>query len=532
MPEKSPGRKITRKEFVKKAAAAIGTAAIGLGGTAKAQSSPNPPNGNIAWSDGKWAVSPTGDPAQDPYNVQWAVSQGGTVLLKAGVFDFGDDASGRRTVTISKGVKVLGETVSSGKSREWKTEIRGGGARLYSLAFQQVVEAGPFYVLNFGANPPQFPGIPPIPPGDDLPVIFDGLRFSGWAGEVFVAEACKGLQITGCSIGDYGKSMTAVMGGTTFAFIHMYMAAGPFCTGVFSVTDNTCEYSDAVLPYLPDDENFGACLLTDFSTIEVSRNRIRGHDEGIEVLANGANQAGTRILIQDNSLSFEAVLGEKWGGHAGMVICGNYNTDAVLISGNDAAVKGDGSPFFVSGQNFTIKGNTARLEPLDPADPSTYPFAFLGMGFNMPMPGLPGLGPSLADSSISNNRFSGHSMMGMLTFDMNIMGAPPGSLPWNETHSVVAYGNDMTGVDILSDQDGNPLGYHLLLAPMTYGNDFRGEFRTALDLGTSAGSPNKITGYAKKQGGIGKEVSDAMRRISGKMRNKLVLLGTVGKMLD
>jgi len=91
---------MTRAQWLKSAGLATAGAAaagLGLGGVSHAVPAPaTPPNPNIEWDETQWIVYPTGDPNQDPGNVQWAVDQGGSILLKAvkssggpGYFHFG-----------------------------------------------------------------------------------------------------------------------------------------------------------------------------------------------------------------------------------------------------------------------------------------------------------------------------------------------------------------------------------------------------------------------------------------------------------
>ena len=70
-------------------------------------------------SDSYIEVYPPGNTPADVDNVQYAVDAGGVVLLKAGVFNFGEDGS----VVIVKDVEILGETNKKGNLL---TTIMGG----------------------------------------------------------------------------------------------------------------------------------------------------------------------------------------------------------------------------------------------------------------------------------------------------------------------------------------------------------------------------------------------------------------------
>ena len=469
-----------------------------------------PHNPNLKRTGNRWEVQPTGIASLDLANVQAAVDHGGIVLLKAGVFNFGDDTTGRHSLTIKRGTTIKGETGTDRSGTTWATVVSGGGENLPSFAFGLPIASGAFKVMNFGPMPPDG-----LAPGDNLPVIFEGLSFVGWAGEAILTEACRGLEVRNCHFAKAGRAATIF----DCQVVHAYLAAGPFCSGHLRIEDNKCEFGcSQPASCLPDDENFGATLGTNFGTIIVSRNIVFGHDDGFEILANAFPAVGatpvqhTSIIIENNQVNLTELVGEKWGGHAGIICAGNQNTDSLAISKNQVKTTGPGLAYCLTGYNFEFKENHAILEPLDPSNPQSYPVGGLSMGFNVPYPNLPDLGTSLWDSQIHHNKFCGTAGYGMMTSDINML-LPPGSppqFPWNESHKITGYANDCQMLRVT--------GVHLLLTPRTYENEFCGRgCETALDLGTN----NQITGYSKGSGPPPPSASLSMQRLAQRIGLKL-----------
>ena len=117
-------------------------------------------------------VTGTGDPAQDVPNVQAAVDQGGTIVLR-GTFDFGRE--GR--VKIIRDVRIRGEKDEDG---ELKTTIRGGFWTFYS--------------------PLAVPGATPSTKGPVVAV--HALRFIGAKGTPLHFCFTGGVDVRGCEVRD------------------------------------------------------------------------------------------------------------------------------------------------------------------------------------------------------------------------------------------------------------------------------------------------------------------------------------------
>lgn len=98
-----------------------------------------------------WEVMPTGDPTQDVANVQAAIDgaqEGDTVLLTAGVFEFGDWKTNPIPggfIVINKGVTVIGDGYDDAGNP--KTIVHGGGYRA-----KNHWEHGESGVFNFGGD--------------------------------------------------------------------------------------------------------------------------------------------------------------------------------------------------------------------------------------------------------------------------------------------------------------------------------------------------------------------------------------------
>jgi hypothetical protein len=96
-------------------------------------------------------VIPTGDPALDVANVQEAIDRaadGDTVLLKAGVFDFGDWQTNEPYtgfVVINKGITLTGDGFNEDGTP--KTVIQGG-----NFPHKGYWDRGEYGVVNFGGN--------------------------------------------------------------------------------------------------------------------------------------------------------------------------------------------------------------------------------------------------------------------------------------------------------------------------------------------------------------------------------------------
>lgn len=431
------------------------------------------------------------------------------ILLK-GTFNFGDDVnSPRRTVLVRRGVELHGESLKDrhGKSTSWQTEILGGGAKM------PLPLTGNTYYAESGAFK--------VEVSENKPVVFDGLEFRNWAATGILIRSCQGFEARNCrfaepAIGHVagrppGSPPDALLDHlATQVIITPIFAIGPGVYGSFVTEDNVCVIDDSIRT---DDDNFVACELTDFSRIVIAGNDIYCHDEPVNILCNGARMGppfSSTFAITDNKVVIKWRPGSGFGGSGGIVCVANKNLKSAEITGNVMDVAGNALAFVLSGENITAKGNRVTLSPLDASDPATYPVAAFMLGINEPLivPGYPSLGPSLSDSLFSDNHISGSALFGFFTYDLNDpMYSPPRSpLPFNESHGNTFNGNNT--------QHLTSLAATVYLSPHTHDNKFKGEYGSVMDLGNS----NLITGYTPKTGGIGPEVSEALKRMASKRR--------------
>ncbi len=363
------------------------------------------------------------NPVQDAVNIQNAVNNPAfNPITLQGRFNFGGGWDGwhggpllRKTVVITRAVTIQGPA--------GKADIIGGGAKRDSMF--GIADSGPFKLEGNAGH-----------------VIFERLRFSGWKGEAILAEACQGLTVRDCEFKNPAPGTAMAFG--SLRFVHAVLAGGPRCTGPFIATGNYCdlmnyandplyaihprkrpgatEPSEPVpifptphLEPLADDEQLLACVLTNFNEIRITDNQIFGHDEGIEVISNLSNQT---LEISDNIMTLVQTVGAVWGGpngHFGIVCC--KNKDAV-ITNNTITITGPGSGLVLSGEGYTVTGNTVSFHPLVSGDLNTYPVAGFLLGSNIAPQDFPtDLGPSIIDSSISNNTLIGMAKYGIKTFD-------------------------------------------------------------------------------------------------------------------
>jgi hypothetical protein len=150
-----------------------------------AEARPVPPDPSIKWVRNHWEVTPTGSYPEDRDNVQWAVDQGGKVVLKSGTFNFGEYITQLVKVVPSlppfvevvqdpgrvevgrdgQSVVIAGETNRRGKLL---TKIWGGRWTIYSMNFVKMS------VKN--------------------------IEFEDSGGSAIVAGKSTGIEISGCKI--------------------------------------------------------------------------------------------------------------------------------------------------------------------------------------------------------------------------------------------------------------------------------------------------------------------------------------------
>lgn len=426
-----------------------------------------------------------------------------TIVLR-GRFDLGGTShplmldSNRQTVVIPRGVTIKGEEGA---------EVIGGGAELNPPDLDPPLDfqvgkghSGPFMVKNLGPEEGSAEG------GNDKPVIFENIRFSGWRGEAIFALACHGgLEVTNCTFTNPVPGTAASFEG--FTFVHAVLAIGSRCKGHLFAWNNQCflteeptlvpipmnEYEPFnvrlyalktgepsgsgqpprtphgtwTLP-LANDEQFLACVGTNFSSIDISENLIRSHDDGIEVILNENLKFGS-ISVKNNDVILEQLIKPNaWGSPCGIVCCNNQGTplrsDVAEISGNFISVTGIGTGLVLSSQrSIKVSQNTLYLHS---DDKGLLPLAGLMLGANYGPPGFPDLGPSLNHSEISRNHLTGQAIYGIWTFDANddIIPPPQPAPPANDSHDNTIADNDLHSF--------KPIKVSLFLGPHTWGNTY------------------------------------------------------------
>ena len=483
---------ITRKDFIRNAGTAVLGVALGLSRLARAASP-------ATWHPDRVIVG-TGNPAIDVLAIQAAVNDPSVTRLQlVGTFDFGDGTSyPRQTVVIGRGIDIRGEIASnpSGRIVSWSTEIRGGGAILPSLFGN--ANSGPFKVMNHG----------PGAGGDDTPVRFTGISFSGWCGEAIFAEACRGLEVKACRFTSPVPT-TMTVGTLSILIVTAVWGLGPECLGDFIVEDNTGIFGDYAT--WPDDEQLVAAVMANFSRIVFRDNEHAGHDDGLEIVYNGLYSADpsfrSSIALEDNKLTLvrDPNLGKNWPAGRGSLICiWCRHVDSIVVTGNEITTIGEGAAMSLTGDGCVVRNNTLVLAPLDPGDPATYPVGMI-LGYYGEFPGFPPPTTDLVDfntSVVANNRLSGAAVLGVWTYDANVFPfpPPPSPLPPNASNGNTAYGNNLDNLTAVG-------GATLYLTPGTYDNVFKGNWGTVIDQGQH----NLVTGYQSKTGAIGPAVSAALR---------------------
>lgn len=432
------------------------------------------------------------------------------VLCGPKPFNFGDgSASQRKTVSIRRGVTILGEVVIPPSSApvaypvphdpfsdpdlpdhayEIKTRVLGGGAKGDTILGKG--DAGPFMVMNERTG--------------GKPVIIAGISFSGWAGEAISATACRSLAVINC---EFTNPVPTTPSGEFedrgLSFVHAIMAVGPECQGSFLAGNNVGIFGDYTP--LPADEQLLACILSNFRSINITGNQITGHDEGIEVILNGfgSNAAHQPISIKDNIINLSQLLpeNENWKGHTAVVCLKNRNRETEII-GNKITATGPCAAFALSGEKLTVRRNVVTLNR---DELNTYPLAGVIMGNNDPPFAFSDVGASLTDSVISNNNFSGVANFGMLTYDKNPFPPQSAMPPLNESHDNVIKDNELCSFQCEIAT--------LLLTRGTYNNQFNGCFPSVFDMGTGNQITNTCPPAPAATSGV--ELEKALNRFRG-----------------
>jgi hypothetical protein len=435
-------------------------------------------------------VYPTGDPAQDIANVQAAIGgaeDGDTILLKAGIFNFGDWKTNPIPggfVMINKGVTVRGDGLDADGNP--KTVVLGGNFRN-----KNHWDHGEYGVFTFG--------------GDTSGAVLDGIWFkephfyavfiSGFNGQTHENITVRNLKITDISqdIPEWdqnaaiGRSID--MGGN----VPEWDIGGPagtvtiencYISNMGSLLDLDFVDPDSGLPYYTDPEgkplpaqhdqaSHAIGLWVTMSTNFVVRdNTVRGQHEGIvmEYMSGSGD-----ILIADNDIVVETVTlmpnlqrgirvttsdAEEFpfastrtvrieNNRIGVVGTPgeDYISEGILLS-NDNGVEGFGATFVVTGNEVDVHDG----------------YAAIVMGSGVPVATLRG-------AEINHNRITGTAQYGIVSTE----GA----------QSCQVFDNDMTGFESRVASVG-------LYGPETRENVIK-DITGTIDVGLGA-SHNEIVG--------------------------------------
>lgn len=381
-------------------------------------------------------IQPTGDPTKDIANVQAAIDDaqvGDTILLKAGVFNFGDWKTNPIPggfVMITKGVTVKGDGVDAAGNP--KTIIQGGGYRM-----KNHWKTGEHGVITFGGD-----GKGGVLDGVWLKEPhFYGVFISGFFGQNHTDITVRNVKITDISaeipewdqasaIGrpiDMGANVPASNNGGPMGTVTIEQCN---LSNMGSTLDTTYLDPETGKPYYADPEGkaFPAYgqqgthaigLWINMSTNFVIRhNTLRSQQEGLvmEYMSGSGN-----ILVADNDIVVQAgALPPKLLRGIRLTTTGKEDfpfasTRTVRIENNHIRVVGDGDDkasevgLLVSNENgvpgfgatYIITGNTVELQNGNAAFVlgSTYPQAIL------------------KNAEISNNHISGTARYGVLSLD-------------------------------------------------------------------------------------------------------------------
>lgn len=381
-------------------------------------------------------VQPTGDPVQDIAHVQAAIDNakgGDTILLKAGVFNFGDwktNPIGGGIVTITKGVTIKGDGVAADGNP--KTIIQGGGYRA-----KNHWDIGEHGVINFGGD-----GKGGVLDGVWLKEPhFYGVFISGFVGQNHTDITVRNVKITDISVDIPEWDQTTAIGRPIDmgANVPDWGNGGPTGTviieecdisNVGSALDMNFLDPDTGTPYYVDAEGNALAAYGQQGThgiglwinmtanFVVRHNTIRSQQEGLvlEYMSGSGD-----ILVADNDIVVEAgalpphllrgmrvTTTDKEGfpfvstrtvriehNHIRVVGSGDAAASEVgLLLSNDNGLPGFGAHYVITGNTVELEnGNTAFLLG------STYPVA------------------TLRGAELSHNQISGTARYGVLTYD-------------------------------------------------------------------------------------------------------------------
>lgn len=333
------------------------------------------------------------DVGADCAAIQDAIAAGADQIKLSGTFNFGEQDDDRRTLFITGPVSIEGEDGAT---------IHGGGVWRGDIQ----THIGAFVVASAG------------------PVVIKNVRFTNFRLAAIQALVCQGLEVMGCEFMDPLPGWSESFYNEAKTPLHStsgILAFGGDCKGPLYVSDNHCDFLQTA-EEVPQDEQFVACAMTNFSSIRITDNKINTRDDGVEVLFNGiAAQSPGEILIQDNDIAIEQRVGvgdyKTWPLHTGILCCRNGPGTATEIVDNHMTATGENmSAFVFSGDHFVIKNNEVALETGNPS----FPTAAFWFGIDIKVDAFPeDLGPSLNDSDLSQNTVTGSAKYAIMTYDDN-----------------------------------------------------------------------------------------------------------------
>lgn len=278
---------------------------------------PATPSGQI------WEVAPTGDPAQDVTNVQATIDgaqDGDTVLLKAGVFEFGDWKTNPIPggfIVINKGVTVMGDGYDDDGNP--KTVVHGGSFRAKGHW-----EHGEFGVFNFG--------------GDATGAVVDGIWFqephhyalfaSGFSGLHHKDITVRNVTVTDVSaeIPEWAQDSAVGRSIDMGANVPAWDMSGP--SGTIIIENCTISDQGSALDMDFVDPDTGTLYYTDSEGNPLSAETSQGfHAIGLWI------NMSADFIVRNNTIR---------GQHEGIVMECMAGSGNILVEGNDIEIETTG----------------------------------------------------------------------------------------------------------------------------------------------------------------------------------------------
>jgi len=515
---KASGKKgfgsMSRRGFLKGvglAAAGVGAASLGLGGVANAQIVPTGLDSCEVHPIGSASKSMThpvfGIPCtEDVFNIQAAVSLFRYVVLKAGIFEFGEavrlpsppygpyDWLPGGVVLIPSPVTIVGDGLDA--SGDPKSRILHGGG-LFTLYPDGPAPFAAFTIVHDVYAPQPGPGT----------IKIQGLKFEGQTLSCLGAFLWDKVEIRdNLFVNTNSQTITPNIFPNQPFYFNVRFSIGAVRQdltedniqphlGSFIVENNVIHNSEwlmASIPEGPFDPEY---------VVEVDAGMSLAHFyDDLKVLNNTVSNLGRGIVASDNYyasvVDSNHVTGYDISQIETALLCScNKN---MLVTNNTIELKlmpdlpsyGFGSVFSthenqvldVIGNRFVMETGTAAMHLGDPG------FCFFSGQV------------SLQHSMTKNNQFTGTATYVMIAVDHESDASPDGV--WhNDSNNNEVVGNNMATF--------SPLGPYIVLGPYTYDNVFRGYFGEGIvNLGS-----NYITGSGlsmKDAGGVGQAMSAAM----------------------